>query len=81
VELTGNAYTLTVNNPHAVAVENLVIISGLVDGFVAENWTVTGGYELLFSESGLVLNTIPEPSALTLLVVGVGILALLRRKK
>ncbi|MDR1191133.1 MAG: autotransporter-associated beta strand repeat-containing protein [Verrucomicrobiales bacterium] len=81
LEFTGDAYTLTVNNPHAVTVENLVIISGLTDGFVAENWTVTGGYELLFSEGGLVLNAIPEPSALTLLVVGVGILALLRRKK
>ncbi|MDR1305889.1 MAG: autotransporter-associated beta strand repeat-containing protein [Verrucomicrobiales bacterium] len=81
LSLNGNNYTLTVNNPNTVAVENFVILSGLTSGFDADNWSVTGGYELFLDGTDLVLNTIPEPSTWLLLGTGVALLAFLRRRR
>jgi autotransporter-associated beta strand protein len=81
LQLNGDNYTLTVNNPNTVAVENFVILSGLTSGFDADNWSVTGGYELFLDGTDLVLNTIPEPSTWLLLGTGVALLAFLRRRR
>ncbi|MDR1145021.1 MAG: PEP-CTERM sorting domain-containing protein [Verrucomicrobiales bacterium] len=81
LQLIGDNYTLTVNNPNVVAVENLTILSGLTSGFDADNWSITSGYELSLNGTNLVLNTIPEPSTWLLLGTGVALLAFLRRRR
>jgi autotransporter-associated beta strand protein len=79
--MNGSYYTLTVNNPNAVAVDHLTILSGLTSGFDADNWSITSGYELSLNGTNLVLNTIPEPSTWLLLGTGVALLACLRRRR
>ncbi|MDR1146585.1 MAG: autotransporter-associated beta strand repeat-containing protein, partial [Verrucomicrobiales bacterium] len=81
LQLIGDNYTLTVNNPNMVAVDHLTILSGLASGFNADNWSITSGYELSLNGTDLVLNTIPEPSTWLLLGTGAALLVFLRRRR
>jgi autotransporter-associated beta strand protein len=89
--LTGDNYTVNVNALNGLGVlsdfENLIILSGLQTGNL-ELWSLTqaaadAGFTLDFQGANLLLNysAIPEPSTWALMVTGVALLAILRRRR
>ncbi|MDR1146662.1 MAG: autotransporter-associated beta strand repeat-containing protein, partial [Verrucomicrobiales bacterium] len=82
LDLVGENYTLTVNNPNAVTFENLAIISGLIKDFDESKWQLGEGFSLSYDNQALFLSySIPEPSTWLLLGAGATLLVFLRRRR